>query len=555
MSGAQTSNLNGEATLSSLPPSTNQNNVKQVHNNEKQPQALNVTDDVTQNEGGASKGNSGSALQNPASKPDPPTPPPSTKRWTWEYVPADDGKNRRRQTTPELDAELLLSQGRRTRTMARVANRVADNPTEQNPTITQPQAGKKRKAPTPPEDEDDDVVDESVRIAKRRKVNQENTKTEQKTHRVAKPKAKAARVPRQKKAHRITKPKVSVARACELARAARKNKSERRVRIAQSAVREMEQAVDERQDDPEAGYAYHTEPERRHGIMLRKEFYDPFRQAFSLNFIWPTFNSSKVQNALKRDPRRNRRLSIYDILPKDLSQGILQRMPQRDPAIPEAEELANKVQEYEARKILVASETETPVPEDSWEGNSQKLIPDSEAPGIGASSSPEIRGTLSEDGVTGPAIEANMTGIVMPKIHGSVQAKNALVAMQNRTLADEGAVRKHVDQQNVFPGIASRIEIRDPFPLTNRNQVQPLEQDFNLEKGGMHIYGSTDDDTPNSDELATQDSRASWGPEMDEDEEGDSCWEREEDDDEGDETDEEDYRAGRFVIRPHVKGF
>ena len=535
--------------------------------------------------------------ETPTSEQNPPSPPPSTKRWTWEYVSADDGKDRRRQTTPELDAELLLSQGRRTRRMAKAANRGVNTPTQQVPTIPQPKAGKKRKATTPSEDsvddDDDDVIHESVRIAKQRKLRYEEPKPEQqarqttkakaktarvpkrkKIHRVIKSKAKAARVPRQKKAHRDTKSNPNVVRACALARAARIQKAKRQVRIAQSAVREIEPSVDNRQEQPDPAYEYNTEPERRHGIMLKKEFYDPFRQAFSLNFIWPNFSSDNVQNALnrEREVQTTRKFTIYDILPKDLRQGMLERMAQRGPATPQNEALVNQGHDEEAQVHLSAAHTATPITEDSWEDDTNHTVPNSEQLETRASSL-EILGTLSQEGVAGHAPEVDMTGATTHQnrdIFGSergesesedeIKTNNNLVlerAKRERVLIAEIEKQKSSLLANGCQARSQGQEGKQDMAgvqLPNGHQARSQGHEFKQDMAETHAYGSTDDYTPNSDEL---DSRASWGPEMDEDDDGgDSCWEREEEgDDEGDETDEEDYRSGRFVLRPQVNGF
>ncbi|KAK3169844.1 hypothetical protein OEA41_009228 [Lepraria neglecta] len=539
--------------------------------------------------------------ETPTSKQNPPSPPPSTKRWTWEYVSADDGKDRRRQTTPELDAELLLSQGRRTRKMAKVVNGGVNTPAQQTPTIPQPKAAKKRKASTPSEDsvdddeddDDDDVIHESVRIAKQRKIRHEESKPEQqarqttkakakiarapkrkKIHRVIKPKVKAARVPRQRKAHKDTKPNPNVVRACALARAGRIQKAKRQVRIAQSAVREIEPSVDNRQEQPDPAYEYNTEPERRHGIMLKKEFYDPFRQAFSLNFIWPNFSSDHVQNALnrEREVQSTRKSTIYDMLPKDLREGMLERMAQRGPATPQNEALVNQGHDEEAQVHLSAAHTATPITEDSWEDATNHTVPNSEQLETRASSL-EILGTLSQEGVAGHAPEVDMTGAtthenrdIFGPEHGEnesedeIKTNNNLIlerAKRERVLIAEIEKQKSSLLANGCQAGSQEQEGKQDMAgvqLPNGHQARSQGHEVKQDMAGTHVYGSTDDDTPNSDEL---DSRASWGPEMDEDDDGgDSCWEREEEgDDEGGETDEEDYRSGRFVLRPQVNGF
>ena len=539
--------------------------------------------------------------ETPTSKQIPPSPPPSTKRWTWEYVSTDDGKDRRRQTTPELDAELLLSQGRRTRRMAKAVNRGGNTPAQQTPTIPQTKAEKKRKEPTrfedsdddDDDDDDDDVIPESVRIAKQRKLRHEESKPEQqarqatkakaktarapkrkKVHRVIKPKAKAARVHRQKKAHKDTKPNPNVVRACALARAARIQKAKRQVRIAQSAVREIEPSVDNRQEQPDPAYEYNTEPERRHGIMLKKEFYVPFRQAFSLNFIWPNFSSDNVQNALnrEREVQGARKFTIYDIFPKDLRQSMLESMAQRGPATPQNEALVNQGHDEEAQVHLSAAHTATPITEDSWEDASNHTIPNSEQLETRASSL-EILGTLSEEGVADHAPEVDMTGAstyqsrdIFGPERGESESEDEI--MTNDDLVLERAKRERVliaeiEKQKsslLADGCQARSQGQEGkqdmagSQLPNGHQARSQGHEVKQDMAGTHVYGSTDDDTPNSDEL---DSRASWGPEMDEDDGvGDSCWEREEEgDDEGDETDKEDYRSGRFVLRPQVNGF
>ncbi|KAL2041646.1 hypothetical protein N7G274_005430 [Stereocaulon virgatum] len=536
----------------------------------------------------------------PISKPKPPTPPPSTKRWTWEYVPADDGRDRRKQTTPELDSE-LLSQGRRTRRMSKAANGTADTPTQQVPRMTSSKVGIKRKAATSEgsdtDTDDDDVVPESVRIAKQRKLRHEGSKLQQqarpttkaesegvkaprlkKAHVVTKPRIKAVRVPRQKKARKDSKPNPNVLRACAIARAARSQKAKRQVRIAQSAVQDMEPAVDIQQEYPDPAYVYNTEPERRHGIMLKKEFYDPFRQAFSLNFIWPSFSSNTVQNALdrEREVQSVQKFSIFDIIPKDLRRGIQERMAQHEPANPQDGAIVNQVRKEQATVDISAPNTARQITEALWEDVTDHTIqyPKQSEP---RTSDLENLENWSQGGVTGHITEAEMTAATTYQNQDKNGPEPGESDSGDRFITNTDTALEHAKQEGVLTAeeratlerlfkadIEKRlanVQHQSPSLLPNEYSAETQGQGFTQNMAGAQlptglqarpqglevkqdmavtqIYGSTDDDTPNSDEL---DSRASWGPEMDEDEDED-------------ETDEENFRSGRFVIRPQVNGF
>ena len=500
--------------------------------------------------------------------------------------------------------------------MSKAANGVVDTPTQQIPTITPSKVGIKRKAATSEgsdtDTDDDDVVPESIRIAKQRKLRHEGSKPQQqarpsteariegvkaprrtKAHVVTKPKTKAVRVPRQKKARKDTKPNPNVLRACALARAARTQKAKRQVGIAQSAVQDIEPTVDTRQEYPDPAYVYNTEPERRHGIMLKKEFYDPFRQAFSLNFIWPSFSSNTVQNALdrEREVQSIQKFSIFDIIPKDLQQGMQERMAQHEPATPQNEAIVDQVQEEQAQVDISAPHTARQTTEDSWEDITDHTTPCAKQSEPRASDL-EILGDLSKGGVAGHATEAEMTVANMHQNQdingpdpGESDGGDPFITNTNTALerakqegvltAKERAERERLFMADIEKRMAD-VQHQSSSLLPNEHsaeaQGQGLKQNMagaqlpdGLQAGPQglevkqdmavtHIYGSTDDDTPNSDEL---DSRASWGPEMDEDDDdgGDSCWEREEDPEDEGETNEENYRSGRFVIRPQINSF
>jgi hypothetical protein len=500
--------------------------------------------------------------------------------------------------------------------MSKAASGVVDTPTQQIPTITPSKVGMKRKAATlegsGTDTDDDDVVPERVRIAKQRKLRHEGSKPQQqvrpttkaklegvkaprrtKAHVVTKPKTKAVRVPRQKKARKDTKPNPNVLRACALARAARTQKAKRPVRIAQSAIQDIEPAVDTRQEYPDPAYVYNTEPERRHGIMLKKEFYDPFRQAFSLNFIWPSFSSDTVQNALdrEREVQSIRKYRIFDIIPRDLRQDMQERMAQHEPATPQNEAIVNQVLEEQAQVNISAPHTARQTTEDLWEDVTDHTIPypkHSEP----RTSNLQILGDLRQGCVAGHATEAEMTVTTTHQNQdingpepGESDSGDRFITNTNTALerakqegvltAEERAKRERlfmadVEQRmadvqhqsssllpNKYTAEAQGAEVRQNMAgaqLPNELQTGPQGLEVKQDMAVTHVYGSTDDDTPNSDEL---DSRASWGPEMDEDDDdgGDSCWEREENPEEEDETDEENPRSGRFVIRPQVNGF